>query len=69
MIQLAKHLLCVIDKDDKMWVEGMVKSSDLQQLQLSCSICRGGVKLQLPRWLNSRHELQHLDIIIENANY
>ena len=46
MIQLVKHSLCVIDKDDKMWVEGMVKSSDLQQLQLSCSICRGGVKLQ-----------------------
>ena len=68
MIRLVKHSLCDIDKD-KMWVECMVKSSDLQQLQLSCSICRGGVKLQLPRWLNSRHELQHLDIIIENANY
>ena len=46
MIQLVKHSLCDIDKDDKTWVEGMVKSSDLQQLQLSCSICRRGVKLQ-----------------------
>ena len=59
MIQLVKHSLRDTEKDDKMgsrWVEGMVKSSDLQQLQLSCSIRRRGVKPQPARWLNTRHE-------------
>ena len=48
MTQLVRHSLYDTDKDDEKggWVEGMVKSNDLQDLQLSCSIRRRGVKLE-----------------------